>query len=64
MDRLRRALLAAAIAAGAVVAGATPAYAHGAGGVQPTNYRTTVESVSPACRGSASGPSTSASCSR
>jgi len=51
MDRLRRALLAAAIAAGAVVAGATPAYAHGAGGVQPTNYRTTVESVSPAVPG-------------
>ncbi|HZP30391.1 MAG TPA: hypothetical protein VFC99_15660, partial [Acidimicrobiia bacterium] len=34
-----------------VVAGATPASAHGVGGIQPTNYRTTVGSVTPEVRG-------------
>lgn len=51
MGRLRGLLLAGVIATGTVVAGAAPAYAHGAGGVEPTNYRTTIDRISPTVPG-------------
>lgn len=45
--RLRRLLLAGALGVAAVVGTAGPASAHTVGGVDATNYRTTVRSVSP-----------------
>jgi hypothetical protein len=48
---LRAAALVLAAAVAMVVFAAAPASAHGVGGIQPSNYRTTVESVTPAVRG-------------
>jgi hypothetical protein len=47
-----RRLLAVAFLVGAVLVGtAAPASAHGVGGVQPTNYLTTIDAISPPVRG-------------
>jgi hypothetical protein len=43
----RAALVVAALVVGIVVTTASPAGAHGLGGLSPTNYRSTLESVSP-----------------
>jgi hypothetical protein len=51
MRPLRAVALAALIGASAVIATAEPAAAHGAGGVQPSNYETRVSGVEPATPG-------------
>ncbi|MCL4293280.1 MAG: hypothetical protein KJ056_09670 [Acidimicrobiia bacterium] len=51
MVRVHRGVVAALIALGTVAVGATPAYAHGAGGAQPTNYKTTISRISPKVEG-------------
>ena len=43
----RRALLAVGLAGACVIAAAQPASAHGLGGIEPTNYQSTLLSVSP-----------------
>jgi hypothetical protein len=48
---VRSAALAVGLGVLMVVLGASPASAHGVGGIQPTNYRTTVAPVTPATRG-------------
>ena len=48
---MRRVVVAALIAAAVLVATAAPASAHGVGGVQPTNYLSTIDSMSPPVRG-------------
>ncbi len=51
MRGLGRLLVAGVLVALALGAGATPAAAHGVGGVRPTNYETRIESVRPAVAG-------------
>jgi hypothetical protein len=55
LPHVRTVLLRATLATGLgllmVVVAAVPASAHGVGGIQPTNYRTTVAAVTPATRG-------------
>jgi hypothetical protein len=47
----RSALLVAALALAVVTAGATPAAAHGLGGLKPTNYESRLVRISPSVRG-------------
>jgi hypothetical protein len=49
--RVLRAVLVVAAAAAVLVVDAAPAWAHGVSGVQPTNYRTTVDGIDPAVAG-------------
>lgn len=48
---MRRLLVVTLLAAALLVATAAPASAHGVGGVQPTNYLTTIDSMTPRVRG-------------
>jgi hypothetical protein len=51
VPRARRILILVAVSAFALAANAAPAWAHGAGGVQPTDYRTVVRGLTPAIPG-------------
>ena len=48
---MRRLVVVSLLACGLLVATANPASAHGVGGVQPTNYLTTIDAMSPPVRG-------------
>ena len=48
---MRRLVVVALLAVALLVATAAPASAHGVGGVQPTNYLTTIDSMTPQVRG-------------